>query len=107
MSKEYVPLDWQPKDWNELFAKIDELFVHRIIPVYGAETPEKSLYAIHPAQVKILELASECNKKHNYLANMTFRDIADKVGLKHPQQAKHHIQQLIKKGLLKTTKVTL
>lgn len=75
---------------------------------YGSPTANKrafSMFAMHPAQIKILELAKECNKKHEYLAHMSFREIGDKVGLKHAQQVKHHIEQLIKKGLLKTTKI--
>lgn len=60
---------------------------------------------MHLLQRRILELASKEN-----LAALTLRDIGNKIGEKYPQNVKHHIGQLLKKGFLKEnlekTKIT-
>lgn len=83
MSKEYVPLDWQPKDWDELFAKIEELFIKPI-------KENKSRY-MHMTQVALLELAKEQSLK-----KMTLRQIGSLIGVNHPQIVDHHLRMLIK-----------
>jgi repressor LexA len=52
---------------------------------------------MHPIQRQLLQLAREAN-----LAKMTLREIGAEIGLPgvSPQQIKHHLQQLEKKGLL-------
>jgi SOS-response transcriptional repressor LexA len=54
---------------------------------------------MHENQKKLLELS----KKRN-LGKMSYRDIAELVGIKNPQTVKHHLSQLQKKGLIKMDK---
>lgn len=79
----YVSIDWQPKDWNELFSKIDELFVAPI-----KEHKERSM---HLKQQKILEIA-----KDQSLEKLTLRQIGELIGVSHPQQVDHHLKMLIR-----------
>jgi SOS-response transcriptional repressor LexA len=51
---------------------------------------------MHILQEKILNLA----KKRN-LASLNLRQLGDIIGEEHPQKVKHHLNQLIKIGLLK------
>lgn len=50
---------------------------------------------LHPIQVRIIELA----KRHN-LSALGLRKIGRLIEVAHPQQVRHHILQLQKKGLL-------
>lgn len=61
------------------------------------ETKAKAMKekTLHPLQVRMLELAEKEN-----IQTMSLRELASKVGIKHPNQAKHHLQQLIGKGLI-------
>lgn len=54
---------------------------------------------IHPLQEKILALS----RQHN-LSEVGYRKIGKMIDVKHPQQVKHHLAQLIKKGYLKWDK---
>lgn len=54
---------------------------------------------MHPLQQLLLELARKKN-----LGNMTLREIGAEVGEKFPQKIKHHLDQLLKKGLIKMDK---
>lgn len=53
---------------------------------------------MHELQKKLMNLANKIK-----LSDLTLRDIGEKVGLgrEKPQIIKHHLQQLVKKGLLK------
>lgn len=53
---------------------------------------------MHELQKKLMNLANKIK-----LSNLTLRDIGEKVGLgrEKPQIIKHHLQQLVKRGLLK------
>ena len=53
---------------------------------------------MHEIQSKLMILASKID-----LSQLTLRDIGDKVGLgrEKPQIIKHHLQQLVKRGLLR------
>jgi len=51
---------------------------------------------MHLVQQKIFDLASNKN-----IADLTLREVGELVGEPHPQKIKHHINQLLKKGLLK------
>jgi len=51
---------------------------------------------MHVIQQKIFDLASTKN-----LADLTLREIGELVGEPHPQKIKHHINQLMKNGMLK------
>lgn len=53
---------------------------------------------MHEIQKKILKLSSNKN-----ISEMTLRDIGGEIGedRESPQKTKHHLQQLVKKGLLK------
>jgi repressor LexA len=50
---------------------------------------------MHTTQEKILELA-----KHNDLTHLSYREIGDLIGEGHPQKIKHHLFQLLNKGLV-------
>lgn len=50
---------------------------------------------LHPTQEKLLKIASD----HN-LGSMPLRAIGDLINEPHPQKIKHHLNQLIKKGLI-------
>lgn len=50
---------------------------------------------MNETQRKLIELASSTN-----LAKMTLKEIASAVGVETPQLAQHHINQLVKKGIL-------
>lgn len=50
---------------------------------------------INPIQEKILKLSETQN-----LSKLSLRDIGTFIGETHPQKVKHHLNQLIKKGLL-------
>lgn len=52
---------------------------------------------MHPIQQKLLELAA-----HHNLGQMSFRDIGKLIGEQHPQKIKHHLDQLEKKGLIRS-----
>ncbi len=54
---------------------------------------------MHPIQEKILKLS----KNHN-ISEMGFRKVGQLIEVDHPQQVKHHIAQLVKKGYLKENK---
>jgi len=54
---------------------------------------------MHILQEKLLDLASKKS-----LSNLSLREIGFGVGEKHPQKIKHHLEQLIKRGLLKFNK---
>lgn len=51
---------------------------------------------MHPTQKKLLELLSE-----DKLANTTLRQLGILAGVKHPQNVKHHLVQLEKKGFIR------
>lgn len=51
---------------------------------------------MHTLQEKILKLADKVN-----LADLTLRELGEKVNENHPQKIKHHLNQLLKVGLLK------
>lgn len=92
--KQYVSNGWQPKDWNELFAKVDELFLKPI-------KENKSRY-MHITQVKILELAKE-----QPLKKMTLRQIGALIGVNHPQIVDHHLRMLIKNRFINKNREVL
>lgn len=50
---------------------------------------------MHTLQEKLLQLASV----HN-LSGLTLREIGELIGEKHPQKIKHHLEQLVQKGLI-------
>ena len=50
---------------------------------------------MHVIQRKLLEASG--NKSFE---NLTLREIGQLIGLEHPQMIKHHLSQLVKKGLL-------
>lgn len=54
---------------------------------------------MHEIQKKLLNLAQESN-----LGHMKLREIGVLVGVKSPQQVKHHLNELLKKGLIKVDK---
>jgi SOS-response transcriptional repressor LexA len=54
---------------------------------------------MHDIQEKILQLSTLKN-----LGSMTLRDIGKSVGASHPQSVRHHMNQLIKRGLIKIDK---
>jgi len=54
---------------------------------------------MHPLQKRVLDLTLTKN-----LANLTLREIGEKIGESHPQKVKHHLSQLFKKGFLKENK---
>lgn len=54
---------------------------------------------MHPIQKKIMDLAQQKD-----IGSMTLREIGTSIGEPHPQKIKHHISQLIKKGLIKSDK---
>jgi len=54
---------------------------------------------MHEIQKKLLNLAQETN-----LGQITLREIGALVGISSPQQVKHHLDQLTKKGLLTVDK---
>ncbi len=56
---------------------------------------------MHSIQEKIVQLLQEKN-----LSGMTLREIGDLVGEKFPQKIKHHLDQLVKRGLIKIDKTT-
>jgi SOS-response transcriptional repressor LexA len=51
---------------------------------------------MHVLQQRILDLSQTTN-----LADLTLREIGERVGDKYPQKIKHHIEQLYKKGFLR------
>ena len=51
---------------------------------------------MHITQERILKLAEKQD-----IGKLKLREIGSKVGEPHPQKVKHHLQQLIKKGILK------
>jgi len=57
----------------------------------------KYFIAAHPIQRQILQMVAEGKVK-----GMVLRDIAKVVGIKtnHPQQVKHHLNQMVKYGYL-------
>lgn len=56
---------------------------------------------MHSIQEKIVQLLQEKN-----LSGKTLREIGDLVGEKFPQKIKHHLDQLVKRGLIKIDKTT-
>jgi repressor LexA len=56
---------------------------------------------MHSIQEKIVQLLQEKN-----LSGMTLREIGDLIGEKFPQKIKHHLDQLVKRGLIKIDKTT-
>lgn len=54
---------------------------------------------MHYIQQGILNLAHTSN-----LGGFKLREIGEKIGVPHPQKVKHHLNQLLKKGFLKSNK---
>ncbi len=56
---------------------------------------------MHKIQENIIEILQNKN-----LSGMTLREIGELVGEKFPQKIKHHLDQLVKRGLIKIDKTT-
>lgn len=56
---------------------------------------------MHQIQENIIEILQSKN-----LSGMTLREIGELVGEKFPQKIKHHLDQLVKRGLIKIDKTT-
>ena len=56
---------------------------------------------MHQIQESIVEILQSKN-----LSGMTLREIGELVGEKFPQKIKHHLDQLVKRGLIKIDKTT-
>lgn len=54
---------------------------------------------MHSIQQAIVNLSREED-----ISGFTLREIGEKIDVKHPQKVKHHLDQLIKKGILRKTK---
>lgn len=78
---------------KKVLKAIDQLIGHR----YDECRPTTP--AMHTLQRQLLELARKKN-----LGSMTLREIGTEVGEKFPQKIKHHLDQLLKKGLIKIDK---
>lgn len=74
-------------NWTDL--EVEELVV------LGGQLTTLYKTDMHPNQKALLELI-----QGEDISKMSLREIGEKVGIKHPQQVKHHIDQLKKKNLI-------